>query len=240
LTLTPPLLKNNELFILGKNDSIAFKHPMPGVIIRYTTNGKNPDSNHSNVFSKAFSIENTVNIKAIAVRPGWYASPVTDFTFFLRGYKPSNARILKAPDKNYPAEGMQTLLDGKKGEPSNLKSFWLGFRETPFEGLFNFSQPVSVHEIVLSTARNLSAFVLPPEKIEVWAGKDTLHMSIIATLKPLQPAKYEPDKIEAQILPINGSYGCFKVIVYPVKKIPRWHTSKGEKAWIFLDEIFFN
>ena len=240
LQLTPPLLKNNESFVLGKNDSIEFKHPMPGVSILYTVNGKDPDSIHSPVYVKALSIEKATIIKAIAVRPGWNTSLTAEFTFFMKGISPSGEKLLTAPDKSYPAHGIETLTDNRKGEISNLKSDWLAYRDEPFKALFIFDQPVLFHEIVVSTAKNIGAFVMPPQKIEILAGNDSLHMKVISSLNPLQPLKFEPDKIEAQVLPVNSSYRYIRVIATPVKKLPKWHSGKGEKAWIFLDEIFFN
>jgi len=62
----------------------------------------------------------------------------------------------------------------------------------------------------------------------------------LKTIFPQQPVKYEPDRIEALRAEINGEYGCIRLKVYPVKKLPLWHSGKGEKAWIFLDEVFFN
>ena len=240
LQLTPPLLKNDDIRVLGKNDSVALKHPMPGVTIRFTTDGKDPDSMQSPVYSKSFAIDKTTQVKAIAVRPGWNASAITAITFFSKGTIPSFSRLLSQPDKQYLASGIQTLTDGQKGETSNLKSSWLGFRDTHFDGIFYFNKDQYIHEVVISAAKNIGAFVMPPQKIEVWAGKDSVNMKHIKTIIPEQPSKYIPDKIEAHKAEVNGRFGCIRLIIYPVKKLPLWHAGKGQKAWIFLDEVFFN
>jgi hypothetical protein len=31
-----------------------------------------------------------------------------------------------------------------------------------------------------------------------------------------------------------------KIIGNPVAKLPSWHQGKGEKAWIFVDEVLVN
>ena len=150
---------------------------MPGVTIRYTIDGNHPDSNLSTEYSKAFLTDKTMQLKAIAVRPGWNASTVTSVTLFARGNSPSFSRLLNLPDKQYAANGIQTLLDSQKGETSNLKSSWLGYREIPFDGKFYFEDIISIHEVVISAAKNIGAFVMPPQKIEIWEGKTpfTLH-----------------------------------------------------------------
>ena len=37
-----------------------------------------------------------------------------------------------------------------------------------------------------------------------------------------------------------SAYKCFKIIAKNVTKLPAWHPGKGDKGWLFIDEIFFN
>jgi uncharacterized membrane protein len=240
LQLTPPMLVNMDKTVLGNLDAVVLKHPMPGVMIRYTTDGKDPDSNLSTVYIRSFTISKATRVKAIAVRPGWMTSTIADYTLFANGTSPSGSRLFMSPDKQYIANGIMTLTDGQKGDISNLKISWLGFRETHFDALFMFNRNTYIHEVVISAAKSIGAFVMPPQKIEVWGGKDSLNLTLVKTIIPQQPGKYEPDRIEAHRAEINGVYGCIRLKVYPVKKLPLWHAGKGEKAWIFLDEVFFN
>jgi len=240
LKLTSPLLRNDEQKVLGKNDAIEFRHPMPGVSIRYTIDGREPDSASSPVYDKAFYISEATRVKAIAVRNGWITSPVADFSFFARGRKPDYSRLLEIPDKPYSANSVELLTDEKKGETSDLKSGWLGYRMGHFDAKFYFKEEVSLHQVVISTAKNIGSFVMPPQKIEVWAGKDSMNNKLIKTIYPVQPKEYEPDRIEAYKVVLDGAYKSVRVVIYPVRSLPKWHGGKGEKAWIFLDEIFFN
>ncbi len=240
LQLTPPQLKNDELRVMGRNDSVFFKHPMPGVTIRYTKDGSTPDSLTSAVYSKGIAIDNATQLKAIAVKNGWMASGVSDFSFFAKGYAPFMCRLLVPPDKQYMANGVETLIDGKKGETSNLRADWLGYREGYFDAKFYFSDAISVREVVVSAAKNIGAFVMPPQRIEIWAGQDSARLKLVSTVFPKQPAAYEPDAIQAHKASINGPFRYFRIIAYPIKILPKWHSGKGQKAWFFLDEIFFN
>ena len=38
----------------------------------------------------------------------------------------------------------------------------------------------------------------------------------------------------------QSTYKYYKIVAKNVLKLPAWHPGKGEKAWIFIDEIFFN
>ncbi|MNY68403.1 hypothetical protein D3C86_2061590 [compost metagenome] len=33
---------------------------------------------------------------------------------------------------------------------------------------------------------------------------------------------------------------CIKLVAKPLSKLPAWHPGKGEKAWVFVDEVFVN
>ena len=34
-------------------------------------------------------------------------------------------------------------------------------------------------------------------------------------------------------------YSYYKLIAKPVNKLPAWHSAKGKKGWVFVDEVFF-
>jgi hypothetical protein len=43
---------------------------------------------------------------------------------------------------------------------------------------------------------------------------------------------------ECKFNPATVKY--IKIIATPVGKLPAWHPGKGDKAWIFIDEILVN
>jgi hypothetical protein len=34
-------------------------------------------------------------------------------------------------------------------------------------------------------------------------------------------------------------YKYFKIVAKPLSKLPSWHPGAGQKAWVFIDEIYF-
>lgn len=240
LRLTPPQLSALQSSVFSKGESLQLKHPMPGVQIMYTVDGSRPDSTSSFVYTKPIVIDSSFRLRAIATREGWLTSDTLDKTFFVRSAKPSFAKLLSKPDSNYPLKGIESLFDQKKGDLNNLQDGWMGFYGISCEIIFQFSQPSTFRELVISTLHKAGPHILPPDHLELWAGTDSLHLKKIADAVPLQPRQYGADKIEAQKLKINGQYQYFKLRVVPVKALPQWHLSKGKKVWIFIDEIFFN
>ena len=181
-------------------------------------------------------------MKAIACKPGWYCSGTLETTAFIEGFKPGHVELFTTADKEYPGQGPAGLTDGRKGftdvfrEPS-----WLGFRDMPLEAGFDFGEtPPTVQSLVLSYGRSTGSYIFPPTDVEVWAGPNKNELKWIKALKIEQPLVNEPQRIEALSIPLkNATFRYYKVVARPVAKLPAWHSGKGKKGWIMVDEIFF-
>jgi len=239
LKLNKPMLANEGVF--KKEDNVELKHPMPGVVIRYTLDGTDPDSAQGAVYDHSFKFNETSVVKAKACKDTWYCSDVFETTCFVEGIKPDHVELLSPADPQYPGEGAQSLTDGRKGVPDVLKeASWLGYRLNDFSAGFDFDGELpTVKKIVLSYGKNIGAYSLPPEEVEVWGANDKGKFNLIKKLKVDQPKGYESQKVEALSIPIEPStYRFYKVVAKPVAKLPSWHNGKGQKGWVFIDELF--
>ena len=240
LRLGRPLLVNEG--VVKGGEPVVLKHSMPGVTIRYTLDGPNPDSVASRVYDAAFHLLVSTKIKAIACKSGWYCSEVFETTCFVEGQRPLHVELLTAPDKQYPGEGPKSLTDGRKGFTDVFKEpSWLGYRDQPFAAGFDFGpNPETINSIVISYGRSIGSYIFPPAEVEVWGGKSLKEIKLIKALKIEQPVKNEPQRIEALTIPLEtSSYSYYKLIARPVDKLPKWHSGKGKKGWVMVDEVFF-
>lgn len=240
LRLSKPMLVNEG--VIKKGEDIVLKHPMPGVTIRYTSDESDPDSVQGEVYDKPFKFTETSVIKARACKETWYCSNVLEVTCFVEGIKPSHLELLGKTDPQYPGEGVQSLTDGRKGVADVTKEpSWLGYRNNPFVVGFSFDgKPPVLKKIALSYGKNLGGYIFPPEEIEVWAGEEKNRLELIKKVKISQPKGYEGQKVEALSVPLEpASHRYYKLVAKPVSKLPLWHNGKGEKGWLFIDEMFF-
>lgn len=240
LQLDKPRLVNDG--VIKKGERVTLRHPLPGVSIRYTLDGSDPDSAASPVYETSFPLTATSTLKAIACRQGWYCSPVFETICFVEGIKPNDARLLSPPDKSYPGEREKSLTDGRKGTIQEFKeASWLGYQNDPFVAGFDFgSDPPMLHSIILSYGKNVGSYIMPPEEVEVWAGTDSKHIKRIQSMKITQPTTYETPEPGALVIPLKATrYAYYQVIAKPVAKLPAWHSGKGKKGWVFVDEVFF-
>lgn len=240
LRLGKPLMVNEG--VLKKGDSVRLRHSMPGVTIRYTLDGTNPDSIASSTYEQPFLLTTTSTLKAIACRQGWYCSEVLETNCFVEGLKPTHAHLLTPPDKAYPGEGDKSLTDGRKGFIEDFKEpSWLGYQNNPLAAAFEFDAgSPEKHSIVISYGKNSGSHIFPPEAVEVWAGRNSQDAKLIKSVKVDQPVAYDTPQISALVIPLTTStHKFYKVVVKPVAKLPAWHSAKGKKGWVFVDEVFF-
>ena len=242
IRLTPPILKNKKK-ILDQGEKIIFEHKLPGVSVRYTTDGSEPDSVASTLYREPVDVPSSgEGIKALAYKEGWLASEVKLFEFFVKGEQPVTATLINTPSQKYQGTGARTLIDLEKGEATNFAGkSWLGYKDEPFAAWVDFGEnPPALQQLVLSYGINIRQYIMPPTKVEVWGGNDKREMKLLETVTPYQLSDYQADRVSGVSLFFKPSnFRFYRIKAMPVKKLPSWHSGKGRPAWVFVDELFF-
>lgn len=242
LKLSVPYPTDKEKLILDKGEEIVLKHPLPGVKIRYTTDGSTPDSLTGKIYDGPIQANGLLRIKAVAAADGWLTSDLTDLTFYQKGLVSDSAKLLNNPSRTGPL-GAQMLIDMKKGltqSGDQLYSNWIGFLDNPFKAAFYLSKNPEIKQITLSTAEMTGTYVFPPTKITIKGGSDPKNLKVIGTLTPEMPTAHKPNASIPHDVPIiPGKYAYIEIEAQNLQKLPLWHEGKGGKAWVFVDEVFF-
>ena len=241
LKLTPPILINEEQ-IITEPVALQLKHYVNGVSIRYTLDGSEPDSSNSPEYNSNIILTKNITVKAKAFKKGWISSDILENYFYSSKYKVDSIINLLPPEEQYKGDGAKTLTDLIKGEASNFKSGkWLGFRKNKMESMLFFAAPATISSVTLSTLIDIGGYIMPPVSIELWGGNDAGHLKHLSRITPQQPVKVQPAYLKAFELtfsPVTVKY--LKIVVIPVSKLPVWHPGKGDKGWVFTDEVFVN
>lgn len=241
LKLSPPVALNENRFITDTPIRLQLKHYIQGAAIRYTTDGSEPDSIHSTLFKGDETINSNTIIKAKAYKPGWISSDLLEISFLKNTFTPDSVIYLTRPNEKYMDEQGKLLIDREKGELNFNLGQWVAFRESRMECLLPFSKPVTIESVALNSLIDIGAYIMPPASIEIWGGDDQKRLKLLGQLRPQQPGKQMPSftrNIECKFKPVEVTY--LKIVATPVGKLPKWHPGKGDKAWIFVDEILVN
>ena len=240
LTLTPPIIENEEV-VINTSIPLKLKHYIGGVTIRYTTDGTEPDSLKSPVYTKEVPLDKNLTVKTRAFKKGWIGSAVAEKTFFKSAIKPNSILLVTAPNPDFKGSGGKTIIDGIKGELNFRSGKWLGYKERPMEAYLYFNNPTVVSSISFSMLVDINSYIMPPKSIEVWGGSSPGSIKLLKTITPVQPTMSRPAYITGYDVALRGQKEKFmKLVIKPVPVLPKWHRGKGDKAWAFIDELFLN
>lgn len=239
IQLNPPIIENDELILTGPTP-LKMKHFVTGVDMRYTLDGQEPDSLTSPRYDGKLVINDAVTLKAKAFKKGWISSATVSKAFFKSGLQPDSMVVAYAPDPSYKGSGPVTLFDAIKGDNNFRSGKWLGFRDKPVDLSLQFNTPKQISSVTLSSLIDIGGYIFPPAEIQVWGGTTSSNTKLLGTLKPKQPVN---DKDGSYQTGFTCSFtpqmlSSLRLVVKGVNPLPAWHPGKGQKAWVFLDEIF--
>lgn len=239
LKLSLPVVEN-EALIITKPVPLQLRHYINGTQIRYTLDGTDPDSINSPLFKGTEMISGNTEVRAKAYKPGWISSDTLTVNFYSNAFHSDSVIFTSAPDPSY--KGSATLLtDLIKGEANFRNGTWMGWRQNNMEALLSYSTPITVHSLTLSTIMDVSGYIMPPEFVEVWGGDEPGKLRLLGRTIPKQPTKVQPALLRGFEVSFPASTVKFlKVVAPPVRKLPSWHPGKGDKGWVFVDEILVN
>eukprot|EP01080_Neovahlkampfia_damariscottae_P000060 gene60-4309_t len=140
-------------------------------------------------------------------------------------------KLLHPPSLNYPGI---SLSNGIRAPKNNFRdSQWMGFINTNLEIIFEMNHK-KVNNIRIGCLNDPMSWIFFPSRIEILTSENNVSFQMIAVikcevLKELSNKDFEfRDLIESKFI---------KIVVHPIEMIPEWHGGKGNKAWIFVDQI---
>jgi uncharacterized membrane protein len=241
LKITPPIIENEE-FVMTKPTPLKLKHYIKGAVIRYTLDGKDPDSITSPIYDTSLKLQETGLVKARAFKPGWIGSEVVQQYFYKTTFKADTAILATDPDPGYKGKGGNTLINLEKSDLNFRNGKWIAYHGQTITATMLFNKPANVSAITISMIKSVNEHIFPPASIQVWGGKDKDHLALLQTLRPDPPAKDDRDRksIMFDSRFATRELSCIKIVLQPIPNVKPWLKDKGARSWLFLDEVFFN
>jgi hypothetical protein len=119
---------------------------------------------------------------------------------------------------------------------------WLGYRASDMEFVVGFKQPKLLNSVHFNALVDIGAYIFPINSITVQGSNDGIKFTPISKIRLPEANKSDPKRVNTYScdFPKPTSFKYYKFIASNLKKLPSWHSGKGEPAWIFVDEIFLN
>ena len=237
MALKTPELKFGRSFF-DDTAHIELEFPFKGVDIHYTLEEADTPSLQSPKYTGTIIVDKTTHVRAFAAREGWKNSPVVDAVLVKKKYTLTGSSIQSPPSPKYPAKGGASLVDGKISDVQSADT-WLGYEGEHLTATLDLSVVKSVEKVFVHCLENNPSWIFKPTGIQVFTSSDGKQFVAQGSQKYSQNTGMGEQKVHLLgfTLPaaINARY--VRVKVESLLKNPSWHPGKGEKCWIFVDEM---
>jgi mono/diheme cytochrome c family protein len=242
IKLTSPIIDQDSSIIANSLD-VVVKHFLKGTVVRYTTDGTDPDSLSSPIYTKKLRFTKNTILKTKAFKPGWISSDMVQKTFYKSDIHPDTIYFVTNPDKKYPGSGAKTLIDYELGEKNFSNGKWLAYKDTTMKFVIGFKQVRPLQAAHFNAYIDNGSYIFPIISIMIEGSNDGKEF------KKLNEARF-PSLKETDVVRENKSFSCsipagsaykyYRFTLLNIKKLPNWHPGKGTPGWIFVDELFLN
>lgn len=236
--LAPPLLKYASVFFT-KEAKIEMFFAEPNTEIHFTINGEDP-TERDPIYKTPLSITtNFTTVKARVFSKIYQPSDVVEATFIKDGL-PIKSIECTPPNPKYAGSGAASLIDNKGGTTAISSKTWLGFQTDTVEIVLNLYKKQAVKKVLLNLLKDYGSWIFLPEKIDVYAfDSKTKKYQLIGNQVFNQEKEVKGSFSTPSVLAAKKGVKTdkIKLQLFLVKHIPDWHTGKGNRSWIFIDEI---
>ena len=228
----------------GVYDVVAGK---PGVVVAtlstlndapiyYTLDGSEPTV-ASALYTSPIEITENCTLKAFAKR-GDKHTRIFNREFVFNKATGCLATFETTPSDRFIYNGASILTDGVRGDFNYANGRWLGYLDTPIETIIDLGKPTAVSSVKVGVMIQIGEWLFPPTKVTVWTAKADEPFVLQSTVEIPVATKDIVDGLT--------EYGCtfdevevqkIKLLVESTGVIPEWHNAKGEKGYLFVDEV---
>ena len=231
---TPTMATDSERF--DKDMKVTLNCDDAKAKIYYTLDGSEP-TNKSKLYTKPFTISNSVTVKAKA----YSGNKIPSFTL-IEDYQRiiiKNTEFVEKPHSNYSKDCETALMDNKAGVAGNWEENWLGFFGKDAEFVIELSRPTDIDDMYVGYAICPNDWVLKPKNIMVSTSVDGVNFTeeSRAEFPVYTNVKDIKRREEARVVLNKSGVKYIKVKVDNYKTLPEWHDYAGENSWIMIDEI---
>jgi hexosaminidase len=217
---------------------VELETEMTGTSVYYTLNGNVPD-NSSFKYNKPFKIDHDVVLKAIAYKDDQPLEKNSEFSLTFHKLIGKNVHYKHMYSERYPAGGNTTLNDGIRGTLNYDDGYWQGFYGDTMDVVFNFNEDFTFKSITSTYLLDQKKWIFIPEKVNYYISNDGQNFQLIASVKHKIPLDGKEVLTNDFSITLNRDMKVrfLRVEAVNIGVCPDWHPGKGQKAWLFADEI---
>jgi hexosaminidase len=205
--------------------------------IRYTLNGKDPDT-RSDIYTGPFEINQSTTIKAAVFSNGKSMNQVLKRDYILHKGFLANVELTFPNSSHYDGQGQYSLVNGIKGTLNHGDGNWKGFNGVDLVATLDLGTETTISKISVDALQSAGAWIFLPEWVSFEVSSDGNEFRLL-------------DKKENQHDIMDGARNIIdfftETAVDNVRFVrvtaknqgvcPPGHAGAGISAWLFVSEI---
>jgi len=143
--------------------------------------------------------------------------------------------------EKYTGGGKDALTNGWTGSVDDIFSEWQGYHGVDLVVTVDLDGIKLIKEIASNFLQQVSPGICLPKNVESSLSSDGENFSKLERITNNLPLKTQGPLIQTfSCEELNEKARYVKVHAENIQTIPDWHQAKGERAWLFVDEIMVN
>ena len=203
--------------------------------IFYTTDGREPSPKTGIRYTGPIAVDKDVTIKAVAVDIKGRTSKVAE-AHYVRYTRDKDLTYVTKPNPQYYAGGDAGLVDNQRGKVNYRIGGWQGFT-TDCELVIDLREKKPISRVGAGVLEDQRAWIFFPTGMEVYVSDDGKNFKSFGDTKVNVP---RTESAHIQDIEVRGKAEAryVKIVIKNYGKLPEWHLSAGEQAWLFVDEVW--
>jgi hexosaminidase len=222
----------------GQPYSIKLETEVPGTEIYYSLDGTTPTL-RSFKYKDPVKVDRDLNLKALAFKNN---EPLERNAVYNILYHKAVGKPVSYKEKfsdQYPASGFSGLNDGFKGSLNFADGKWQGYYGNNMDVVISLGQDFTFTYINTSFLLDQKRWIFPPQVVNYYVSEDGQNFQRIASIThkiPLDNEQALSNDFSVKVdRPMKVNF--LRVEAVNIGVCPDWHPAKGQKAWLFADEI---
>jgi hypothetical protein len=218
--------------------SIKLETEVPGASVYYTLDGSDPGKRSFN-YKRPVKIDHQVILKAIAYKDEKQLEKPAEYLVDYHKILGKNIVYQENYSERYPGNGPYTLVDGLRGSLNYNDGYWQGFHGNNMDVVLNFGEDISFKTISATFLLDQKKWIFIPQSVNYYISADGQNFQKIASITHKIPLNSVSPLTNDFTMKLNKPMKIrfLRIEAINIGQCPDWHPGKGQKAWLFVDEI---
>ncbi len=222
---------------LSRKVKVTMSTELPGLEIRYTTDGSEPDGN-SKLYEAPLRIAENMVLKAVTVHSGEVMSPVTELP--MQQHLAAGKKVELKYDWHwrYSGGGRKALTDGIRANDNYRNAHWQGYRVDDLDATLKLGWPKTVNSITAGFLQYNYVGIFLPTEIEFAISTNGKDFEVVEVVEPGISPETPGAIINNITVNTAGKKARYvRVRAKNTRECPDWHPGAGKDAYLFVDEV---